>query len=88
MWLASWRKPSAKLVELNWNVHLLESLTSKARTALKTDSDAKEETLRIDCAAVEVIYGLHKLRYKQGKGDPKGFKAFFKSKGIPRKTFL
>ena len=75
------------LTELNCNVHPLDSLARKTRNVLKTHSDAKGLTFGRDCAAVNVIYGLHKMRYKQGKGDPKSFKAFFKSRGVPLKTF-
>ena len=34
------------------------------------------------CSAANLIYCLSKMRYKQRKGDPKGFKAFLKKEGI------
>ena len=69
------------------NVHPLHSLACKTRNAFKTHSDAKGLTFGRDCEAVNVIYGLHKIRYKHGQGYPKSFKAFFKSREVPRKTF-
>ena len=73
------------LLELNCNVHPLDSVSSKVRTVLKAESSAKSNTFGSDCAAANVVMGVSKMRYKQGKGDPRGFKSFFKARGLPMK---
>ena len=36
-------------------------------------------TQQVDCIAGNLILWLNKLQYKDGKGDPRGFKAFLDS---------
>lgn len=73
-------------LEVNCNIHPLDSLSSSARTVLK-ETGIKSSTWGRDCAAANLLQGLSKLRYKQGKGDPVQFKAFMKEKQIPLKMF-
>ena len=37
-----------------------------------------------DCIAANLVLQLNKLRYEDGKGDPRGFKAFLDSHNLPR----
>lgn len=77
---------NADFLELNCNVHPLDTLSSTSRSVLKA-TNIKGATYGNDCAAANFIHGLSKLRYKQGKGDPVRFKAFMKAKHIPLKMF-
>ncbi|ELT97200.1 hypothetical protein CAPTEDRAFT_196087 [Capitella teleta] len=75
-------------LHLNCNVHPLDSLSSKSREALKTPELAVTgHTFGRDCVAANLLHGLSKLRYKQGSGDPVGFKAFFEMQKIPLSCF-
>ena len=73
-----------KLVEFNCNIHPLDSLDKAAKAVLR-ESEVKGTLWGKECAAVNLIQGLCKMRYKQGTGDPKAFKAFFKSRDLPLK---
>ena len=67
------------LLELKCNVHLLDGLAHKSRQVLKkvdANLEVKSELFGSECKAANVIDSLLKMRYKQGKGDPSGFKIF------------
>ena len=70
----TWNKD---LHELNCHLHPLDSIASSARTTLKglQPSDMKGPVYGNDCTAVNIVLGFNKLRYKDRKGDPKGFTA-------------
>ena len=74
------------IMELNCNVHPLDSLASKARATLK-ESDVRGKVYGRESPAVNVITALSKIRYKQGKGDPAAFKSFSRKEGIKMKLF-
>ena len=57
------------LLELNCNVHHLDSVSSEVCTILKAELSAKSTTFGSDCAAANVVMGVSKMRYKQGKGE-------------------
>ena len=65
------------LLELHCNIHPLDSISSKARSALK-DTGVNGALFGKDCAAANVIHNVSKMRYKQGSADPLHFKVFFK----------
>ncbi|KAK6183327.1 hypothetical protein SNE40_010829 [Patella caerulea] len=74
-----------ELLELKCNVHPLDGLASEARKSLKAldkESDFHGSFFGRDASTVNVIYGVTKMRYKNGKGDPKGFKHFMKTENI------
>ncbi|XP_074657147.1 uncharacterized protein LOC141910312 [Tubulanus polymorphus] len=73
-----------KLLYLNCNVHPLESVARKCRELLKEefDQDIESYTFGSNCRAGNLLYGLSKMRYKQGKGDPGGFKLFLSQNGL------
>ena len=70
-----------ELLGLNCNVHPLDGMAGAARTALKKIDSAcelKGDCYGKSCCADNLIYSISKMRYKQGTGDPKGFKSFLK----------
>ena len=77
---------NSQIVELHCNLHPLDSLANVSRTALKATGVAGS-TYGKDCAAVNFIQGMSKMRYKSGKGDPASFKAFCKERNIALKLF-
>ncbi|ELU14182.1 hypothetical protein CAPTEDRAFT_185504 [Capitella teleta] len=79
-----WKK---QLVELNCHLHPLDSLASKTRAALKIDEKDHALTRKVfghDCVAADVVLQFNKMRYKDGKGDPKGFVMFLTQSNLPK----
>ena len=73
------------LLELKCNVHPLDGLAHKSRQVLKkvdANLEVKSELFGSECKTANVIYSLSKMRYKQGKGDPSGFKFFMKKDNV------
>jgi hypothetical protein len=63
----------------------LDGLACEARKTLQgiqKESGLKSVVFGKDCATVNVVGALSKMRYKNGTGDPKGFKNFMKVNGI------
>ena len=76
------------IVELNCNVHPLDGMASSARSALKkidVETQLKSGVFGSDCTLANFVYGMTKMRYKQGRGDPAGFKKFMVVENIPKK---
>ena len=74
-----------KLMELKCNVHPLDGLAAGVRKSLKlldTEYDFRGLLYGRDGSVVNVIYSISKMRYKNGKGDPKGFKHFMATNNI------
>ena len=76
-----------ELLELNCNVHPLDGIAKKCTNILKNydaEMAIKSDTFGRDGCVVKLIYGITKMRYKykQGKGNPAGFKHFLHQKGI------
>ena len=66
-----------ELLELNCKVHPLDGIAKKCTNILKNydaEMAIKSDAFGTDCCVVNSIYGITKMRYKQGKGDPAGFK--------------
>ena len=64
-----------ELLELNCNIHPLDGIAKKCTNILKNydaEMAIKSDTFGRDCCVVNLIYGITKMRYKQGKGDPAG----------------
>ena len=80
----SWEK---ELNEWNCHLHPLDSISQEVRTALKNFEKEHNLTSQIwghDCMAGDIILQMNKMRFKDGKGDPRGFKAFLDQEGLPR----
>ena len=72
------------LTELNCHLHPLDTIASAARSSLKRVESEKGKLFGNDCIAANLVLQLNKLRYKDRKGDPRGFKAFLDSQNLPR----
>ena len=66
------------LLELKCNVHPLDSISTDIRGAFIKNTTQKAAHLVVTVGFGNLIYGLTKMRYKQGKGDPAGFKHFLR----------
>ena len=80
-----------ELLELKCNVHPLDGISHKCRAILKEvdkNLNIKTSLFGKECEAANIIYNLSKMRYRQGKGDPKGFKSFLQLENIPLKYFV
>ena len=81
----SWNKT---LNELNCHLHPLDSFSIKTKAVLKKQE--KELNLQSgklfgkECIGANLVLNVSKLRYKDGKGDPRGFTIFLASEGLPR----
>ncbi|KAK6172145.1 hypothetical protein SNE40_015873 [Patella caerulea] len=74
-----------QLLDLKCNVHPLDGLASEARKTLKkfdSEQQVKGQCYGKDCGAVNLVMGLSKIRYKNGVGDPKGFREFMRTHNI------
>ncbi|XP_065660553.1 uncharacterized protein LOC136084481 [Hydra vulgaris] len=76
-----WQK---SLNELNCHLHPLDTITSACKASLQALETSKGKLFGRDCFAANIVVQLNKLRYKDGKGDPKGFVTFLDEHGLPR----
>ena len=74
---------NTKLIETNCHLHPLDSMASKVKEALSSSQETDGE-----CLAAITIHKLSKLRFKDNRGVPKGFKMFLKSKKHPYLCFI
>ncbi|XP_064605780.1 uncharacterized protein LOC135470675 [Liolophura sinensis] len=70
--------------ELNCHLHPLGTIASTARKSLKPFEVSKGSLYGSDSLAGNIMLQMNKLRYKDGKGDPKGFVNFLHEQGLPR----
>lgn len=79
----NWRK---RLNELNCHLHPLDTIASSVRTALKANEppDLVKKLYSNDCISHALVLGINKFRYKDGRGDPKGFNSSLESAGLPK----
>ena len=74
-----------ELLELKCNVHPIDGIAKTCADLLKVYDE--QNNLKSDCygfgsCVVNFIYAMTKMRYKQGKGDPAGFKMFMRQENI------
>ena len=67
----TWNKSPSKL---NCHLHPLDTGASICRAPLHKLDTSKGKVFRSDCLADNVFIQMNKLCYKDGKGDPRGFK--------------
>ena len=72
------------LNELNCHLHPLDTIATSCRSALKSLEEIKGQLYGKDCIAGNIVLQMNKFRYKDGKGDPKGFTTFLDDKKLPR----
>ena len=78
----AWNK---ELNELNCHLHPLDSIATKTRSTLKgCEEAASKQLFGKDCIAGNLVLGFNKMRYKDGKGDPKGFILFLEKENLAR----
>lgn len=78
------------IVEMKCQVHPLVSVATGANKALYNFDKSKEfksEVYGNYSSSVNLIQALCKMRFKNGKGDPKGFKEFLCRKYLPAGEF-
>jgi hypothetical protein len=76
-----WQKT---LNELNCHLHPLDTLASSCRSTLKGLEKERGMIFGNDCFASNIVLQMNKMRYKDGKGDPKGFKTFLQDHNLPK----
>ena len=54
----------------------------------ETGQNVCSDTFGKDCHAANLLYGISKMRYAQGKGDPSGFKFFLRQNGLKAGVIL
>ena len=79
----NWNK---KLNELNCHLHPLDTVAISVQTSLRANEPPGpvKKLYGTDCVASNLILAINKFRYKDGKGDPKGFANALDSAGLPR----
>ena len=79
----SWRK---SLNELNCHLHPLDTISSSIRSTLKEcePSPVPKKLFGSENIAHQLILAINKFRFKDGKGDPKGFVSALQSAGLPK----
>ena len=79
----AWNK---SLNELNCHLHPLDSVATKAHTA-KCEEVIPNLTKAVfgkDCIDANIVLAMNKMRYKDGKGDTRGFVTFLENENLPR----
>ena len=74
-----------ELLELKCNVHPLDGIAKRCTDLLKVydkEYNITSDTFGNGCCAVNFMYAMIKMRFKQGKGDPGGFKQSLRQENI------
>jgi len=75
------------LLMLNCNVHPLDGISLAFRKGLREyerDNQVKKALFGKESTVVNLVQNIAKLRFKQGKGDPSGMKAFLEKEKISK----
>ena len=72
------------LHQLHCHLHPLDTIASSCRSALKKLEKERGTLFGNDCMSGNIVLQMNKLRYKDGKGDPKGFAIFLDDNKLPR----
>ncbi len=70
------------LNELNCHLHPLDTIATATKSAIKQHETERGKLFGKDCLAGNIVLQVNKFRYKDGKGDPKGFKTFLHDEGL------
>uniref|UniRef100_A0A8C7YFM4 Uncharacterized protein n=1 Tax=Oryzias sinensis TaxID=183150 RepID=A0A8C7YFM4_9TELE len=70
--------------ELNCHLHPLETIARTCRSTLKDAETVRGSLSGNDCIAGNIVLAVNKFRYKDGKGDPRGFVSFLEKSGLPK----
>ena len=80
-----------ELLELKCIIHPLDGIAKKCTNILKVydnQNNVTSDTFGRDCCAVNFIIAMNKMRFKQGKGDPSGFKQFLRQNNIKQSIII
>ncbi|ELU17089.1 hypothetical protein CAPTEDRAFT_216396 [Capitella teleta] len=72
------------LNQLNCHLHPLDTIASTCRSTLRKLEPSHGKLFGKDSIIGNLDLQINKLRYKDGKGDPKGFKNFLKKHDLPQ----
>ena len=72
------------LNELNCHLHPLDTIATATKASLTPCEPEKGQLFGKDCIAGNLVLQINKFRYKDGKGDPKGFVTFLDDEGLAR----
>ena len=78
---ATWGK---NLNELNCHLHPLDTVATATKVSLAQCGPETGQLFGNDCIAGNLVLQINKFRYKDGKGDPKGFVTFLYDEGLAR----
>ena len=77
------------LIEVNCHLHLLDTIATKSRGALKSlESGSESKLFGRGCLAEKVVLALNKMRFKDSKGDPHGFRVFLSDCNLPQSLII
>ena len=72
------------LLEVNCHMQLLDTTATECRSTLKSlEHGIEKSKLFGQGCRVEVILAFNKMRFKDGKGDPHGFRVFLRDYNLP-----
>ena len=77
----SWGK---SLNELNCHLHPLDSAARECKKALKSVETERGQVLGKECLAANIVVAVNKLRFRDAKGDPRGFENFLDENHLPK----
>lgn len=72
------------IIEVNCHLHPLDTITSKCKSVLLSMESQKSKLYGTGCLAEKIVLALNKMRYKDGKGDPHGFRVFLQDHHLPQ----
>ena len=64
-----------------YSISQLSELCPAANSSVRS-TNITSDTFENGCCAVNFMYAMTKIRFKQGKGDPRGFKQFLRQENI------
>ena len=76
------------LIEVNCHLHPLDTIATRCRTALRSLETEKSKLFGNGCLAEKIILALNKMRFKDGKGDPHGFRVFLRDNNLPQSLIV
>ena len=69
-------------LELKCDLHPLDGIAKRCTDLLIVYDNEYNDTFGNGCCAVHFMYAMTKMRFKQGKGDPGGFKQYLRQENI------
>jgi hypothetical protein len=73
------------LLEVNCHLHPLDTIASKCKSEVKKIEEKENFTSSLfgnSCGSENLVLAMNKMRFKDGKGDPLGFRLFLEKEGL------